>query len=353
MGNQLMQLFLPFSLISLLMFDVALLPSKLETNSKFFMRKVEGLTNEALGLGKPIDETTIVQKILKCLSKRFQAKKAAIQEFKDLNEIKLGKLVGKLITYEMELDMDESDSKKRKEAALRGVQNCEVVTDVSGPCFACGGSGHCSADCANTKLLGQKREKEMMVALSDDNEQGFVQSDQLSDDKEKVVTFVAPIEEVSLSDDDSVLNGNEDKTYDELCIKKLYSGNTNLLKDQVDCLIIEINRIAQLVHSSSSGNIKLSSKWVENDSKWCLVVLNVVSLTKPNVWYLNNGCSHHMTEDNEAFSSIALFIGGGVMFGGGDKSQIIGKNDVKIPRLPKLENVSYVDGLKSNLISII
>ncbi|KAB2617285.1 hypothetical protein D8674_013154 [Pyrus ussuriensis x Pyrus communis] len=352
------------------MFDVALL-SKLETNSKFFMRvfykKVERLTNEALGLRKPINEATIVQKILKCLSKRFQAKKAAIQEFKDLNKIKLGKLVGKLITYEMELDMHESDSKKRKEATLRGVQNCEVVGDVSGPCFACGGSGHCSADCANTKLLGQKREKEMMVAWSDDNEQGFVQSDELSDDKEKVVTFVAPIEEVSLTDDDFVLNGNEDKTYDELCIKIKLDEKIGYLEahveelngrahncngkvedkdaiftleapDQVDRLIFEINRIAQLVHASSSGNIKLSSKWVENDTKWCLVVLNVVSFNKPNVWYLNKGCSHHMTEDNEAFSSIALFIGGGVMFGGGDKSQIIGKNDVKIPRLPKLEN---------------
>ncbi|XP_018501197.2 uncharacterized mitochondrial protein AtMg00820-like [Pyrus x bretschneideri] len=31
------------------------------------------------------------------------AKKAAIQEFQDLNEIKLGKLEGKLITYEMEI----------------------------------------------------------------------------------------------------------------------------------------------------------------------------------------------------------------------------------------------------------
>ncbi|KAM1365793.1 hypothetical protein ACFX2F_044172 [Malus domestica] len=59
-----------------------------------------------------------------------------------------------------------------------------------------------------------------------------------------------------------------------------------------------------------------------------------------------------MTGDNEAFSFLAPFISDGVMFGGGDKSQIIGKCDVKIPGLPKLENVSYVDGLKSNLISI-
>ncbi|KAM1216895.1 hypothetical protein ACFX2J_013126 [Malus domestica] len=59
-----------------------------------------------------------------------------------------------------------------------------------------------------------------------------------------------------------------------------------------------------------------------------------------------------MTGDKEAFSSLALFIGGGVMFGSRDKSQITGKCDVKIPGLPKLENVCYVDGLKSNLISI-
>ena len=77
-----------------------------------FDEKVEMLTNEALGLGKPIDETTVVQKILRCLPKRFQARKVAIQELQDLNEIKLRKLVRKLITYEVELDMDETDSKK-------------------------------------------------------------------------------------------------------------------------------------------------------------------------------------------------------------------------------------------------
>ncbi|XP_070672061.1 uncharacterized protein [Malus domestica] len=55
-----------------------------ETFSVFF-EKVEMLTNEALGLGKPIYVTIVVQKILRCLPKRFQAKKAVIQEFQDLN----------------------------------------------------------------------------------------------------------------------------------------------------------------------------------------------------------------------------------------------------------------------------
>ena len=44
-------------------------------------------------------------------------------------------------------------------------------------------------------------------------------SDESSDNEENVVAFVAPIKEVSLSDDDSVLNGNEEMSYDELCIK--------------------------------------------------------------------------------------------------------------------------------------
>lgn len=55
--------------------------------------KVEMLMNEALGLGKPIDEMTVVQKILRSLPKRFHAKKVLIQRFQDLNEIKLGKMV--------------------------------------------------------------------------------------------------------------------------------------------------------------------------------------------------------------------------------------------------------------------
>ncbi|KAB2600102.1 hypothetical protein D8674_010373 [Pyrus ussuriensis x Pyrus communis] len=136
-----------------------------------FFEKVEILTNEALGLGKPIDETTV---------------KVAIQEFQNLNEIKLGKLVGKLITYEMELDMDESDSKKRKELALQIVENCEVVGDILGHCFACRGSGHRAADCANTKLLSQKHKKAIMVTWSDNNDQGSMHSNELSDNEEKV-----------------------------------------------------------------------------------------------------------------------------------------------------------------------
>ncbi|XP_070667859.1 uncharacterized protein [Malus domestica] len=106
--------------------DLRMLES--ETFSVFY-EKVEMLTNEALGLGKPINETTIVQKILRTLPKRFEAKNVVIQEFKDLNKIKLGKVVGKLITYEMKLDLDKGESKKRKEVALQSVDKSKTIDE--------------------------------------------------------------------------------------------------------------------------------------------------------------------------------------------------------------------------------
>ena len=78
-------------------------------------------------MGKHIDEITIVQKILRSLPKIFISKKAVIQEFQDLNEIKLEKLGGKLITYEMAQDMEKNDAKKRSDVSLHNVENAKIV----------------------------------------------------------------------------------------------------------------------------------------------------------------------------------------------------------------------------------
>lgn len=53
---------------------------------------------------------------------RFRLKKIAILEVQNLNQIRLAKLVGKLKTYEMKLNMEENDSKKLKKIAFHVVQ---------------------------------------------------------------------------------------------------------------------------------------------------------------------------------------------------------------------------------------
>ncbi|CAL2227896.1 unnamed protein product [Prunus armeniaca] len=99
--------------------------SETEFISEFYGR-VEMIKNKAMSLGQTIEEILVVHKIIHVLPSRFRAKKTAIMEVQNLNEIKLGKLVGKLKTYEMELNMEENDTKKSKNVALQGVYDSSL-----------------------------------------------------------------------------------------------------------------------------------------------------------------------------------------------------------------------------------
>ena len=70
------------------------------------------------------------------------------------------------------------------------------------------------------------------------------------------------------------------------------------------------------------------------------------------LWYLDNGCSRHMTGDQSLFKVFESKKGGNVTFGDGSKSQIKGKVIISLPGLPDIANVLYVKSLRVNLLSI-
>ena len=70
------------------------------------------------------------------------------------------------------------------------------------------------------------------------------------------------------------------------------------------------------------------------------------------LWYLDSGCSRHMTGDKSLFKSLKEKVGDYVTFGDGRNAQVLGKGIVEIPRLPLLKDVFYIKGLKANLLSI-
>ena len=70
------------------------------------------------------------------------------------------------------------------------------------------------------------------------------------------------------------------------------------------------------------------------------------------LWYLDSGCSRHMTGDRSFFKVFKSKKDGNVTFGDGRKSQIKGKGIISLPGLPEIANVLYVEGLKMNLLSI-
>ena len=70
------------------------------------------------------------------------------------------------------------------------------------------------------------------------------------------------------------------------------------------------------------------------------------------LWYLDSGCSRHMTWNRSLFKVFESKKGGNVTFGDGSKSQIKGKRIISLPGLPDITNVLYVEGLKVKLLSI-
>ena len=83
----------------------------------------------------------------------------------------------------------------------------------------------------------------------------------------------------------------------------------------------------------------------------CLFVHTILKVFNSCLWYLDSGCSRHMTGDKSLFKTLKEKKDGFVTFGDGSHSQVLGKGTVDIPRLPLLIDVLYIKGLKVNLLS--
>ena len=76
------------------------------------------------------------------------------------------------------------------------------------------------------------------------------------------------------------------------------------------------------------------------------------STRKKIKWYLNSGCSRHMTGDKEQFNKLDAKDGGHVTFGDNAKGKIIGIGEISNSQSLSIHHVLFVDGLKHNLLSI-
>ena len=78
---------------------------KMGDNESFdsFYGKLNEIVIAKLNLGEKIEDAKVVRKILRSLPESFCAKVIAIEESKDLDEIKIQELIGSLQTYELGL----------------------------------------------------------------------------------------------------------------------------------------------------------------------------------------------------------------------------------------------------------
>ena len=69
------------------------------------------------------------------------------------------------------------------------------------------------------------------------------------------------------------------------------------------------------------------------------------------IWFLDSGCSHHMTGTKSFLTNYEDKDGPTVVFGDNNKGATKGYGTLHLGNV-KIENVSYVQGLKHNLLSI-
>ena len=86
--------------------------------------------------------------------------------------------------------------------------------------------------------------------------------------------------------------------------------------------------------------------------KVCFMMKSVFKVMDTCLWFLDSGCSRHLTGDRYLFKVFESKKGGNVTFGDGRKSQIKGKGTNSLLGLPDIANVLYVEGLRVNFLSI-
>ena len=73
---------------------------------------------------------------------------------------------------------------------------------------------------------------------------------------------------------------------------------------------------------------------------------------KEKKWYLDSGCSRHMTGNKSQFRNLRPKEGGVVKFADGIKSRIVGIGNVSKDDFDQITDVMLVEGLTHNLLSI-
>jgi hypothetical protein len=141
------------------------------------------------------------------------------------------------------------------------------------------------------------------------------------------------------------------------------------IRNQLKVLIAQVKLISEKLATLSNfadikdmsnltdNHVKITPQkeqvWVKKKDHQCLVVHTALSVLNLCLWYLDSGCSKHMTSDKSLFKELKKGRGGGnITYRDGRKSKVIGQGIVEILDAPTPQEVLYVEGLKENLLSI-
>nr|XP_016466437.1 PREDICTED: uncharacterized protein LOC107789173 [Nicotiana tabacum] len=133
------------------------------------------------------------------------------------------------------------------------------------------------------------------------------------------------------------------------CVRKekevLVERVTNIEHERDDLLVVVVDL------KETIGELKIESR-PENSQKRKEVASEGTMKGSSLQWYMDSGCSKHMTESTNDFLSLKALQGGSVSFGNDKKGYILGVGRIGKSLSHTIENVYYVNGLKYSLLSV-
>ncbi|KAH9802698.1 hypothetical protein KPL71_001497 [Citrus sinensis] len=199
--------------------------------------------------------------------------------------------------------------------------------------------------------------KKKMIELKNENDSFSAKITCLELENKTLHDSIASFENSSTSHEHLESHMNDLKNENEMLRKKSNELNEIVLKFTNGQKMLDNLLNSQKCVFDKSGigykpNLKqkfYKSYFVKNTS-----INNKIGLKKKkNKWYLDSGCSRHMTGNYSWFSSFTKIENGGdVSFGDNSKGKIIGIGNVGNVSSTLIENVCLVENLKHNLLSI-
>uniref|UniRef100_A0A2N9IXU0 CCHC-type domain-containing protein n=2 Tax=Fagus sylvatica TaxID=28930 RepID=A0A2N9IXU0_FAGSY len=313
------------SKMNMLVHEYELFVMKKDENISEMSTRFTNIVNSLKALGKIYTNQENVRKILRSLPKRWEAKMTAISEARDLKVLTLEELFGSLMTYELEMNskVEEEEVKPKKNFALKsshhdhdnseeerdeeeeialmtrnfkkflkkkkgfgrrfpkkGENKGESSKTETPTCYKCKKQGHYKNECPQVNKEKMKYKKKALKVTWDDSDES--DSDNNSSDNEVAnLCLLGYINESNISED-------EHASFCPLAFNDDESATEDL------CLMAHGDEV-------------------------CLI-----SKSTKKKWFLDSGCSRHMTGDKNKFTSLTLKDGGNVKFGDNSKGKIIG-----------------------------
>ncbi|XP_045810862.1 uncharacterized protein LOC123905296 [Trifolium pratense] len=374
------------------------------------------IINELNSLGKKYTTHERIRKLLRCLPEEWRHIVTAITVAKDLKTMDLEDFIGSLkaheailqekkpalesqveenlkreITCDEENPLQQDDEEEmaflsrriqklmmRRNQIKRSFPSRRNETDLSQvKCYGCNQTGHYKNECPKLRQRKPPYNKSMMATWDD--------LEELPEEEEANVCLMTrtDFDEVNLEPCSSCMKTEKlfdnllydsqitAQKYDQLKIeltrviqeKDEYKTKNKILEETLEKAQHDLDKVYKL---KENLELKQSVSVLEKDITKCVKttetfeniigvqqrVVDKDGIVKKKPWYLDSGCSRHMTGDRHSFLSLEEKEGGTVTFGNNEKASIKGKGIIGKINSAKLENVHYVEGLEHNLISI-